>query len=828
MGRVRYLVFYILCGLAAAATQALLNPSSAMPMVGASGAISGVMGGYIVLYPRVQVHMLIFLVVFVTRIVVPAYGCSATGSCCSCSAGTASIGAGPGRRGVLGARGRVRRRGGLVGLFRDRELVCSTAPWRGRCERPEPRAADGRSRTFCYLSSDPSRTICMARMTEGNPNAVTGGLDLPFAPRNPGIPLDLDWVRDVRVNRSAVERRAATLRHPPHGQEGVAGGLAAPRHHPDGPDHALGRRHARPRAPALRQGAPAGARTTCSRRSASADLRSHVGAVCVYHAFVETAVEALRRQRHPGRGRLDRLPGRASPLRRSARGDRGLGRGRRRARSTSSSRARTCSPATGTALYDEVRAFREACGDAHIKAILATGELGTLRNVARASLVCMMAGADFIKTSTGKEAVNATLPVGARDGARDPRVPRAHRLPGRLQAGRRHPHRQAGARLAGLMKEELGDRWLAARPVPLRRERAADRHRAPARALRHRPLLGRVPPPDGADGSERNPAIQRMPEIFETMDYGPAPEAAAPRQRVARRARRAASAISSTATGSRRRRRVLRQRSTRPPASRSPRSRRRRAEDVDAAVRGRARGASPAGARSAATARARYLYALARQIQKHCAPASPCWRRSTTASRSARSRDIDIPLVARHFYHHAGWAQLHGARAPGLRAGGRGRPDHPVELPAADAGLEDRARRSRWATRSCSSRPSSPRSPRCCSPRSAARRGLPPGVVNIVTGDGAHRRGARRASRTSTRSPSPARPRSGRIIRDRHRRQRQEALARAGRQVALHRLRRRRPRQRGRRRGRRDLVQPGPGLLRRLAPAGAGGHRRSG
>jgi len=51
----------------------------------------------------------------------------------------------------------------------------------------------------------------MARMTEGAPDALRGGLDLPFAPRNPGIPLELDWVRDVRVNRSAVERRAATL-----------------------------------------------------------------------------------------------------------------------------------------------------------------------------------------------------------------------------------------------------------------------------------------------------------------------------------------------------------------------------------------------------------------------------------------------------------------------------------------------------------------------------------------------------------------------------------------------------------------------------------------
>src|SRR5207237_7801477 len=64
-----------------------------------------------------------------------------------------------------------------------------------------------------------------------------------------------------------------------------------------------------------------------------------------------------------------------------------------------------------TALYDEVKAFRKACGEAHMKTIIATGELGTLRNVRAASLVCMMAGADFIKTSTGKEPTNATLPV---------------------------------------------------------------------------------------------------------------------------------------------------------------------------------------------------------------------------------------------------------------------------------------------------------------------------------------------------------------------------------------------------------------------------------
>ena len=73
MGHARYLVFYLLCGLAAASAQTLVNPNSAIPMVGASGAISGVMGAYIVLYPRVRIHMLIFLGFFITRAVVPAY-----------------------------------------------------------------------------------------------------------------------------------------------------------------------------------------------------------------------------------------------------------------------------------------------------------------------------------------------------------------------------------------------------------------------------------------------------------------------------------------------------------------------------------------------------------------------------------------------------------------------------------------------------------------------------------------------------------------------------------------------------------------------------------
>jgi membrane associated rhomboid family serine protease len=73
MGHVRFVVFYLVCGVVAAAAQIMIQPSSPIPMVGASGAISGVMGGYLVLYPRVRVHMVVFLGFFVTTVAVPAY-----------------------------------------------------------------------------------------------------------------------------------------------------------------------------------------------------------------------------------------------------------------------------------------------------------------------------------------------------------------------------------------------------------------------------------------------------------------------------------------------------------------------------------------------------------------------------------------------------------------------------------------------------------------------------------------------------------------------------------------------------------------------------------
>jgi deoxyribose-phosphate aldolase len=111
------------------------------------------------------------------------------------------------------------------------------------------------------------------------------------------------------------------------------------------------------------------------------------------------------------------------------------------------------------ALYDEVCAFREAAGPAHLKAILATGELATLTNVARASRVCLMAGADFIKTSTGKEPINATLPVGLvmTRAIRD-YLERSGHAAGFKPAGGIRTARDATDWLI-LMLEELGEAW---------------------------------------------------------------------------------------------------------------------------------------------------------------------------------------------------------------------------------------------------------------------------------------------------------------------------------------------------------------------------------
>jgi deoxyribose-phosphate aldolase len=141
-----------------------------------------------------------------------------------------------------------------------------------------------------------------------------------------------------------------------------------------------------------------------------ADRRITTGAICVYHRFVKTAVDALEGSGIPVAAVSTGFPAGLVPHDVKLQEIEASVRDGAKEIDIVITREHVL---TGNwqALYDEMRDFRRACGDAHVKAILATGDLKTLRNVARASLVCMMAGADFIKTSTGKENVNATLLV---------------------------------------------------------------------------------------------------------------------------------------------------------------------------------------------------------------------------------------------------------------------------------------------------------------------------------------------------------------------------------------------------------------------------------
>jgi deoxyribose-phosphate aldolase len=276
--------------------------------------------------------------------------------------------------------------------------------------------------------------------------------------RNPGTPLDLDLIRAIRVNRSAVERRAATLpRRRTVKKEWQAAWLLraitcidlTTLQGDDTPGNVL-RLCAKARAP-LRPDLVAALGVQ--------DLGITVGAVCVYHALVPTAVRALEGSGIPVAAvstgfpaGLNPFPQRLDEVRASV--EAGAGE-----IDIVITRAQVL---TGDweGLYDEVRAFRDACGPAHMKAILATGELATLTNVARASLTAMMAGADFIKTSTGKEPVNATLPVGLvmtrmiREYQERTGCAVGFKPAGGIRAAK------ASLDWLILMKEELGDSWL--------------------------------------------------------------------------------------------------------------------------------------------------------------------------------------------------------------------------------------------------------------------------------------------------------------------------------------------------------------------------------
>jgi len=227
--------------------------------------------------------------------------------------------------------------------------------------------------------------------------------------RNPGLPLDLGWVRSVRVNTSAAERRAATMgtRRSVKKDTQAAWLLRAitcidltTLSGDDTPGNVL-RLCAKARQPVRQDMLDA---------LGVGDLGITVGAVCVYHNRVADAVKALQGTNIPVAAVSTGFPAGLSPFKtRLTEIHESVDVGAREIDIVISREHAL----TGNweAIYDEVKQFREACGDAHMKSILATGELGTLRNVAQASLVCMMAGSDFIKTSTGKEPVNATLEV---------------------------------------------------------------------------------------------------------------------------------------------------------------------------------------------------------------------------------------------------------------------------------------------------------------------------------------------------------------------------------------------------------------------------------
>ncbi len=276
--------------------------------------------------------------------------------------------------------------------------------------------------------------------------------------RNPGIPLDLDWVRSARANRSAIERRAATLgtRRTVKKEWQVAWLLRAitcidltTLSGDDTPGN-VRRLCAKARLPVRRDILDA---------LGAAELPIRTAAVCVYHAYVETAVRTLEGSGIPVAAVSTGFPAGLSPFPQRVEEIRASVEAGAKEIDVVITR-RHVLLGEWEALYDEVRAFREACGEAHLKVILATGELGTLRNVARASLVAMMAGADFIKTSTGKESVNATLPVGLvmTRAIREYHERTGHEV-GFKPAGGIRTAKQALEWLI-LMKEELGDAWL--------------------------------------------------------------------------------------------------------------------------------------------------------------------------------------------------------------------------------------------------------------------------------------------------------------------------------------------------------------------------------
>lgn len=276
--------------------------------------------------------------------------------------------------------------------------------------------------------------------------------------RNPGFPLDLQKIEAISLNRSALERRAATIgtRRTVKKQWQAAWLLKAislidlTTLNSDDTPGRVERLCAKARNPVRRDILEA---------LGAGDLYVTTAAVCVYHAFVSTAVKALEGTSIPVAAVSTAFPHGLAPLETKIMEIEASVKAGAKEIDIVIERQQVL---TGDwkGLYKQIQAFRKACGEAHLKTILGTGELATLTNVAKASMVCMMAGADFIKTSTGKEKVNANLQTSLamvrmiRDFFDETGIEIGYKPAGGISSAK------LAIEYLALMKEELGTNWL--------------------------------------------------------------------------------------------------------------------------------------------------------------------------------------------------------------------------------------------------------------------------------------------------------------------------------------------------------------------------------
>jgi deoxyribose-phosphate aldolase len=290
-------------------------------------------------------------------------------------------------------------------------------------------------------------------------NAEPANLMLVNSPtRNTGTEFQLDPLDSVRINLSAVQRRVETLggRRTVKKEWQAAWLLKAvscidlTSLAGDDTPGRIRRLCAKARNPV---------RSDILASLGVTDLSVTTGAVCVYHEMISTAVAALEGSGVPVAAVSTGFPAGLSPLETRLR-EIELSVAAGAAEIDIVISRRFALTGQWQALYEEVKAYREACGEARLKTILATGELGSIANIAKASMVCMMAGADYIKTSTGMESVNATLPVSLVmvRMIRQYYEQTGHKV-GFKPAGGVSTAKAALSYLT-LIKEELGDDWL--------------------------------------------------------------------------------------------------------------------------------------------------------------------------------------------------------------------------------------------------------------------------------------------------------------------------------------------------------------------------------